>query len=200
MASGDVDRSVNILLDDNDDDARTDRFFDLQLDLNFASSLEAVFGPAAVRRPQMQSSLVRNLPGPIAKAVHHFWKITQVEQLSEEAVMTIMEQERPKATSNWAPQNQSGSKTKTEDADDVLEEDEENAEDFYCDPAEIRIALRDLKERRAEYYQKAAAAFKARQGGVAAYYSEEGRKLSAKISQYQEDARYQVRPLLPTLD
>ena len=43
-----------------------------------------------------------------------------------------------------------------------------------------------------ELYQKAAAAFKKKSGGEAAYYSEEGRKLTDRIQGMEVDFRFQL--------
>ena len=41
--------------------------------------------------------------------------------------------------------------------------------------------IQQLREKRSECYQKAASAFKKKQGGVAGYYSEEGRRLTSRL-------------------
>ena len=55
-----------------------------------------------------------------------------------------------------------------------------------------RSEIKALRERRVELYQKAAAAFKKKSGGEAAYYSEEGRKLTDKIAGMEVDFRFQL--------
>ena len=60
-------------------------------------------------------------------------------------------------------------------------------------PANVqRSEIKALRERRVELYQKAAAAFKKKSGGEAAYYSEEGRKLTDKIHGMEADFRFRV--------
>ena len=55
-----------------------------------------------------------------------------------------------------------------------------------------RSEINALRERRVELYQKAAAAFKKKSGGEAAYYSEEGRKLTDRIQGMEVDFRFQL--------
>lgn len=49
-----------------------------------------------------------------------------------------------------------------------------------------------MKEKRSEYYQKAAFAFKRKQGGVAAYYSEEGRRVTENLKMMEETFKKQT--------
>ena len=73
------------------------------------------------------------------------------------------------------------------------EDDDEGWTEFSPMPANVqRSEIRALRERRVELYQKAAAAFKKKSGGEAAYYSEEGRKLTDKIHGMEADFRYRV--------
>ena len=158
------------------------------LDAEFASKLEETFGP--VRTPgrggHFPGSLNVQLPTGLARAIHSYWKRSLEDRLSLDALsdLTLGSNKQP----SWS--QATGSRGRPI----------KPAEKEYLPPAQqwdentkpvTREEIDYARERRSEVFNKAAKAFKAKQGGVAAYYSEEGRDLNVKIQQMESAFRYQ---------
>ncbi len=172
----------------------------MQLDADFASSLESSFGPCLDgRRPGeglFPGAFNCRIPAQLAKILHHYWREQVKDSLSIMAAEAAAKdaEELAKNASPWSTKRPPQEVT---DACNNQQEERQpyayNEEETYDEQSHTPVTRQDieaLKERRAELYQKAASAFKSKQGGVAAYYSEEGRSLSDKIHNLEQDFRY----------
>ena len=162
------------------------------LDADFAARLEAAFGPVRANgRDRFPGSNDVTVPASLARAIHTYWKRSTDDRLTEEALAELTLNNRPKTAASallgtWQVASPRRSPTPKDDG--------EGSTHGYWDENVKPVSRRDIdlaKARRVEVFQKAASAFKARQGGVAGYYSEEGRNLTEKIARMEQDFRYQ---------
>ena len=136
------------------------------------------------------------------RAIHHHWSAEVREKLSTAAIQRFQKDLEHIGHGQYSSRagksalSPLGSNPGLEDAfyeTQNYEGDDEGWTEFSPIPANVqRSEIKAMRDRRVELYQKAAAAFKKKSGGEAAYYSEEGRKLTDKIHDLEVDFRFQL--------
>lgn len=138
------------------------------------------------------------------RAIHHHWSTEVREKLSTAAVQRFQKDlenighGQYSSRASKAALSPLGSNPGLEDAFYETQNyegfgDDEGWTEFRPVPANVQWSeIKAMRDRRVELYQKAAAAFKKKSGGVAGYYSEEGRKLTDKIHGMEVDFRFQL--------
>ena len=179
-----MEMTMNDILDGKSDSlgGDSDNQFEINLDAEAARQLENSFGSVrgGLNFPGAQSF---KIPERVAKLLHFYWKSDIQEKLSEAEVKRLLESEAPSAAKVAAKPAQAAAESNLQG---FPEEESGESEARPISPEEIQL----LKQKRSESYQKAARAYKAKQGGVAAYYSEEGRNLTEQIAVLEEQLRY----------
>lgn len=196
-AKGNVEVAMNDILDDNShlgcggsssnsSSGSESEDFEISLDATFANQLEARFG--SVRNGvNFPGACTISIPPQVAKWLHSCWQTQIKDKMSELEAKRLhsTERGRPTPIRPSSPAILQKFQTTPDDQDSDAVDASWKVVGKLVTPEE----LRQLKEKRMECFQKASAAYKAKQGGVAGYYSEEGRNLNEKIKNYERNLR-----------
>eukprot|EP00095_Tigriopus_kingsejongensis_P012702 maker-scaffold22_size673200-snap-gene-5.50 protein:Tk12702 transcript:maker-scaffold22_size673200-snap-gene-5.50-mRNA-1 annotation:"nedd4-binding protein 2 isoform x1" len=193
QSNGDMNRAVNLILEhqsdaDNQTAEKVPQDFSMVLDAEVAAQMEASFGLVRTSG-NFPGALECKIPKALARVIFGYWKREYATQLSLAKVEELDKNERHKFFSFQV------AKRAPAQAPEVGLNGHADSWASWDASTSSPITQQDidgLRTKRAEHFQKAARAFKAKKGGEAFYYSDEGRKLTTQIESMESNYRYQA--------